>query len=830
MVAGEPYGVFSWSLAPGAEIAGYRLEARIGAGGMAVVFRAKDLSLGRTVALKILAPEFAGDREFRERFIRESSAAAAVDHPHIIPVYAAGEADGVLYLAMRYVPSGDLRDLIQQHGQLTAESASRLVSLVASALDAGHLAGLVHRDVKPANILIDTSTGIIDHPYLADFGLAKGSGTTASPSITMTGEFIGTPEYAAPEQINGKPAAPQTDQYALACVAFTMLTGVPPFSDEAPMVVMWSHMTDPPPQVTALRPDLPPGIDEVITRALAKQPGERYATCAEFADLFRKALEVSPLRSGAYAAAPVAAAEPVPLAPSVTVDIPGPPTAETRVALPTPVQEPVPEPASAPPATVVAQAAAPAVGPAFTRDPLGSVSYADTVTSLEMNADGVARAGSEAAGGASGTALAVAQPDAREPARDDTETAIPPVGTIHAGAARKTRAQNAGAREHTRAGEATLLIPLRSSSSLRHFLLSSLRYWNRPRGLIIALVACVVAAGGTLLAAHPWIHPPVLQPAGLTVDVASMGSLTIDWSKPATGPLPDSYEILRDGRDVTAVPGTATNYTDSGLTAGHSYNYQVIAVRGGKDSPVSQSLTGETAPPVLRPTGLAVGGRTKNSLTIAWSNPASGPRPDHYEIVRDGADIVANLPGTATSFTDEELSPDTAYRYQVIAVRDGAQSPGSVAVKGQTVKPPLSAATLTWSDNVTAKMESLYPADSKWNVQPGSSEQDFWKITPSCSSGACNATLDGAIDGSAFTAKLTRSGLTYSGTAKVPDAAYCQTASDELTGTVTVTITAKSAGAHGPSWVVTSFSGNATLYIPPSGCSTETAQYDISAK
>src|SRR5262249_19132342 len=162
--------------------------------------------------------------------------------------------------AMRYVPSGDLRELIRRDGQLTAARASWLLTPLAAALDAGHLAGLVHRDVKPANILIDTTNGMADHPYLADFGLAKASGSASVAGLTGAGQFIGTLDYAAPEQINGKGAVPQTDQYALACAAFTMLTGAAPFPREEPWGVLWAHVSQPPPAVTELRPDLPRGI------------------------------------------------------------------------------------------------------------------------------------------------------------------------------------------------------------------------------------------------------------------------------------------------------------------------------------------------------------------------------------------------------------------------------------------------------------------------------------------------------------------------------------------------------------------------------------------
>lgn len=279
-------------LVPGSLVGGYRVQARIGAGGMAVVFRAQDEALGRTVALKVLAPTLAGDGEFRERFIRESRAVAAVDHPHIVPVYAAGEADGVLYLAMRFISGGDLSSVVQREGPLPGDRAVFLLLPIAAALDAAHAAGLVHRDVKPANILIDASPGRAEHPYLSDFGLAKD--TTSSTGLTGIGQFLGTPDYAAPEQISGKPARPQTDQYALACVAFTVLTGKLPFARNESMAVLWAHMYDSPPSVTAQRPDLPAAVDSVIARALAKSLEDRYVTCEEFISALRTALGSRP--------------------------------------------------------------------------------------------------------------------------------------------------------------------------------------------------------------------------------------------------------------------------------------------------------------------------------------------------------------------------------------------------------------------------------------------------------------------------------------------------------------------------------------------------------
>jgi serine/threonine protein kinase len=280
-------------LIPGSLVGGYRVETRIGSGAMAMVLRAVDDALGRTVALKILPPALAGGAEFRGRFIREARMVAAVDHPNIIPVYAAGESGGVLYLAMRYVPSGDLRALAEREAPLSGDRAAALLSPIASALDVAHAAGLVHRDVKPANILVDIHPGRPDHPFLSDFGLAKGS--SGAGGLTGNGQFVGTPDYSAPEQIAGRRSDPRTDQYALGCVAYAVLAGRPPFVRDDPMSVMWAHVHEAPPPLTERRPDLPAAADQVIARAMAKDPADRYRSCGEFAaalqDAFRPGRE-----------------------------------------------------------------------------------------------------------------------------------------------------------------------------------------------------------------------------------------------------------------------------------------------------------------------------------------------------------------------------------------------------------------------------------------------------------------------------------------------------------------------------------------------------------
>ena len=282
---------FPWQLAelrPGSALAGYKLEAQVGAGGMAVVFRARDERLGRLVALKVLAPALTADDGFRRRFIAESRAAAAVDDPHIIPVYEAGEANGALFIAMRFVQGGDLRAVLGREGMLAPARAAAFISPVASALDTAHGAGLVHRDVKPANILVDARPGRPEHVYLSDFGVSKGA--MSSASLTAAGQFLGTPDYSAPEQIQGLAVDGRADQYALACVAYQLLAAAVPFERDQGMAVLFAHLSAPPPSLAVRRPDLPGAVDQVLARALAKAPEKRFESCRDFAAALREAL------------------------------------------------------------------------------------------------------------------------------------------------------------------------------------------------------------------------------------------------------------------------------------------------------------------------------------------------------------------------------------------------------------------------------------------------------------------------------------------------------------------------------------------------------------
>jgi serine/threonine-protein kinase len=320
-------------------VAGYLLERLVGVGGMAAVYQARDERLGRVVALKVLA----GDEALRRRFVREARAVAAVDHPHIIPVYEAGEADGVQFIAMRFVAGGTLQRVIRDHGALLPRRAAAFISQVASALDAAHALGLVHRDVKPGNILVDARRGGPEHTYLTDFGIARAM--LSAGTLTNAGQFLGTPDYAAPEQINGHPVDGRADQYALGCVAYEVLSGTVPFVREMPLAVLYAHLSTSPSQVTLVRPDLSLAVNEVLNTALAKVPGARYSSCADFADALREALGLDPYDPSRAVRPPTAA---VPVQPPIAPTLPLTPPGGPREANPAPAQGPGAAPAARP--------------------------------------------------------------------------------------------------------------------------------------------------------------------------------------------------------------------------------------------------------------------------------------------------------------------------------------------------------------------------------------------------------------------------------------------------------------------------------------------------
>jgi streptogramin lyase len=274
-------------LTTGDEIAGYSLESLIGRGGMGEVFRALDGRLARAVALKVLAPELVDDEAFRERILRESQLAASIDHPNVIPIYAAGEADGHVYIAMRLVEGSDLRTVLRRDGPLGAARAVGLLAQVASALDSAHARGLVHRDVKPSNVLIDEQQRR-EHCYLADFGITTTVDDRGGEELSQ--RLLGTLAYVAPEQVRGDPVDARADVYSLGCLVFECLTGEVPFVRDSDVAVVFAHLEEPPPRPSERVAELPPELDGVIARALAKAPDVRQASCGELVDDVRRAL------------------------------------------------------------------------------------------------------------------------------------------------------------------------------------------------------------------------------------------------------------------------------------------------------------------------------------------------------------------------------------------------------------------------------------------------------------------------------------------------------------------------------------------------------------
>jgi serine/threonine protein kinase/N-acetylneuraminic acid mutarotase len=354
-------------LDPGSEFAGYRIEGIVARGGMGVVYKASDLDLDRTVALKIIAPEHTQNPDAVTRFKSEARLAASLEHPNIVPIHRGGEYHGVLYLAMRFVPGTNVRELVDQ-GQLSFDQIQRITAAVASALDAAHERGLVHRDVKPANILI-SGEGDKEHVYLTDFGLTKRLGSAGS--LTRTGAWVGTPDYVAPEQIQAAPVDGRADIYSLGCVLYEMLTGSVAYPKDNDMAKLWAHVTDPPPSPSLTRPDLVKEFDDVVARATAKDPRERYERASDFAAAVERAATVQ--RGGQSidpqltAAAPVAPppsehdlfiADPSQPAPSS----PQPPSAQPAPSPPPPSAQPPaspPPPSAQPPASAPPPSAAP---------------------------------------------------------------------------------------------------------------------------------------------------------------------------------------------------------------------------------------------------------------------------------------------------------------------------------------------------------------------------------------------------------------------------------------------------------------------------------------
>jgi serine/threonine-protein kinase len=271
----------------GKVIAGYRIEERVGRGGMGVVYRAEHLNLRRRAAIKIIAPDLAESEGFRERFTREARIAAALQHPNIVTVYDAGEVDGLLYLAMQYIEGFDLSAMLRREGRLRPYRAVDVCRQVAAALDAAHAMGLIHRDVKPANVLIEGRTA-----FLTDFGLTKRLDGTHT-DLTRAGDVVGTIHYVAPEQIEGTQVSARSDVYSLGCLLYHCLSGQVPFARDTDVAVIYAHLSEDPPKLSAVRPELAGGLDAVIAKALDKSPDRRFPTCEALINAARAVIDAA---------------------------------------------------------------------------------------------------------------------------------------------------------------------------------------------------------------------------------------------------------------------------------------------------------------------------------------------------------------------------------------------------------------------------------------------------------------------------------------------------------------------------------------------------------
>ncbi|HEX3240422.1 MAG TPA: protein kinase [Solirubrobacterales bacterium] len=344
----EPEG---WSdLSAGDDFAGYRIERRLGRGGMGILYLAIEPGLDRRVALKLIAPEAAAEEVFAKRFAEESRIAASIEHPNVVPIYAAGAERGIPYIAMRYVAGSDLGRRINREGRLEPEQAVALIAQVANGLDAIHAAGLVHRDVKPANVLLSGEEGS-EHAYITDFGVARNVATNSG--LTQTGRFVGTLDYVAPEQISGGTVDARVDVYALGCLLFKLLTGEVPFPRDGEAARLYAHLNDPPPAPSLYVPAVSMALDDVVARAMSKEPGDRYPSAGDLGRAAVAALSnrtpIVPERTVATGAA--ATVEPETMAPEpepVATPEPTEPTRQPEPTVETGRLHPGPEPLTEP--------------------------------------------------------------------------------------------------------------------------------------------------------------------------------------------------------------------------------------------------------------------------------------------------------------------------------------------------------------------------------------------------------------------------------------------------------------------------------------------------
>jgi serine/threonine protein kinase len=585
----------------GATVGNYTIKSVLGRGGMSVVYVAEDGRLGRDVALKVMADELADSDAFRTRFDREAHLAASLEDPNIVPVYDAGEVDGVLYLAMRIIKGTDLRKVIAEEAPLDPDRVLSILRQVASALDAAHEAGLVHRDVKPGNILLSVRGGD-EHAYLSDFGLTKH--VSSKSGLTKTGQFMGTIDYVAPEQIRGQNVDGRTDQYSLGCVLYQCLAGDVPFAREQDLTVLVAHLEEDPAALTDIRPDLPEQIDGVIAQALAKRKEDRFESCSLFVQAARDALVLTPTAAGSVSVAPPLAPTMI-IAPLETKEVPQPhpsfppeaePDVEAHPSFPPTTSEPETEEVASHPSL-----------PPTTTEPTGD-------DELESHPSFPPAATSAAVAD-----LSAAEAPALEPEIASVEPELAPMAPDVTPPPSGVRADGAfvsGATEQRSPGRRWIVI-LAVAIAL----------------VVTAGVIALLAGGGDgvqpaadiptvttpttapTTSAPPTVTEPVAVRAPLNVRAtdASSTRVKLAWSAAPGGGDAVRFLVFRNGKRIGQT--VETTFTDAGVAAGTTQTYRIVAV--GEDGSEAAS------DPVKVEVPTAAGGQT----TAPPSTSDSGTAP-----------------------------------------------------------------------------------------------------------------------------------------------------------------------------------------------------------
>ena len=603
----------STDLRIGSHIGGYAVESLLGRGGMSAVYLAEDPKLGRKVALKVMSEELAENDAFRTRFVREAQMAANLEHPSIVPVYDAGDSDGVLYLAMRVIRGTDLRRVITEGGPMDPERAITLLRQVASALDAAHRAGLVHRDVKPANVLLSRE-GDDEHAYLTDFGLTKH--VSSRSGLTKTGTFMGTIDYVAPEQIRGNEVDGTTDLYSLGCVLYECLTSEVPFPKDQDVAILFAHLEDDRPKVTDHRADLPPEIDEVVAKAMARSPEDRFDTCLGFIAAAREALGVTSSSGPAVAVVPSAtvfAVPPVPAEPKLEPHPSFPPRgpavpAADASATPTDTSVP-PADTSVPPSDVSTPPADTSVPPDVLSVPSAEVS----IPPLEVQPAAVVAAAST-----SGSTDQMEAPSA--------PAAVPPPPVVPATGPQRGGGSAGPKRGLVIVGIVVLLAIVGGVAAL------ALGGGGGGEKVVAQPSVSATQAPSPAETPSPTVSPtqspsgavdalPVRPPINVHGTDITSSSITLTWSAAPNGGEAVRFRVLRDGELV--VQSSKTTFVDDNLAASTTFVYQVVAV-GADDSKAASKEVSLTTLAAATSGGSTSGGSTGGTTECTLLDKLAG--------------------------------------------------------------------------------------------------------------------------------------------------------------------------------------------------------------